>query len=379
MKPLNLPACLLLSLLSLGMLWSCTERNPGVTSSNLGFQSDDAAQEQSQSSTNVLASFENQTIAPGSEQVGEYILDIFEDSKGNLWFGTIQYGAGCVVEGKLTYLTQEDGLIDNTIVSIAEDQQGNLWFGTHAGVSKYDGKSFTNFGRAEGLTGMGCKVLIDRHDRLWVGSNHGAFRFDGTTFSPFPLPNPGIENPSYKWETGKVWSLMEDSKGNIWFARDGFGACKYDGNSFSHFTRKDGLCSNNVSVVLEDRPGNIWFGSLSSDQPTFINEGGLSRFDGKEFMQFSEKEGLSKNDIYTVVRDNSGNVWVAAIGHGAYRFQGENSEFFNHVDGPEMSSMFGIQSFLEDSKGILWFGFSGGLYRFEGSSFVNVTRKGPWK
>jgi hypothetical protein len=42
-------------------------------------------------------------------------------------------------------------------------------------------------------------------------------------------------------------SLASDGrlKGNIWFGRDGYGACKYDGSSFTRFTNEDGLPSNN--------------------------------------------------------------------------------------------------------------------------------------
>lgn len=32
-----------------------------------------------------------------------------------------------------------------------------------------------------------------------------------------------------------------------------------------------------------------------------------------------------------------------------------------------------------NKDGALWFGFSGGLFRFDGTSFVNVTRSGPWR
>jgi ligand-binding sensor domain-containing protein len=33
---------------------------------------------------------------------------------------------------------------------------------------------------------------------------------------------------------------------------------------------------------------------------------------------------------------------------------------------------------VQDRHGTLWFGFSGGLFRFDGAQFVNVTRAGPW-
>src|SRR5262249_16944030 len=56
------------------------------------------------------------------------------------------------------------------------------------------------------------------------------------------------------------------------------GASRYDGKSFKHFTREDGLGSLTVYCMLEDKAGNIWFGSVDA---------GASRFDGKTFTNYS--------------------------------------------------------------------------------------------
>src|SRR5688572_922077 len=54
-------------------------------------------------------------------QIAQYVVEIFEDSKGNLWFGTIEKGCAKYDAKKLTYYTTEDGLIGNTVTSFAED------------------------------------------------------------------------------------------------------------------------------------------------------------------------------------------------------------------------------------------------------------------
>lgn len=307
-------------------------------------------------------------------QIAEYIVEIFEDSNGNLWFGTIAKGAACYDGKKLSYLSEKDGLAGNTVTSIIEDKQGNLWFGTHTGASRYDGKTFTNFQDNEGLTGAGCYLLLDRKGNIWAGTNDGAFRFNGTSFSKFHITGPPAESKSYKWAAGKVWGLMEDKKGNIWFGRVGFGVCKYDGKTFKHFTKKDGLSSNNVSSICEDNKGNIWFGCLSSDYPKYINEGGLCSYDGKTFTKYPH-EGLIDNDIYTIYQDKADNVWIGATGYGAYRYDGTKFTAFKSTDRNDLVPSFGIQSILEDKSGTLWFGFSGGLFRFNGTMFTNVSRQ----
>lgn len=319
-------------------------------------------------------------------QIAEYVVDIYEDKSGNLWFGTMAKGVARYDGKTLTYLSAADGLAGNVVPSIAQDQEGNLWFGTHTGASKYDGTTFVNYSQTEGLSGMGCQILVDQKGNIWAGTNHGVFRYDGKVFTPFKLPNPIIEHQSYKWELGKVWSLIEDRQGNIWFARDGYGACKFDGTTFTHFTKKDGLCSNMVSSIWEDKWGNIWFGALSSDFPSPVNEGGLSRYDGETIIQFPDLEGLSKSDIYAIGEDEAGNIWVGAIGFGAYRIEqsegkltGEKFTVFKETDRKDLTSRFALQSILADKKGRFWLGFSGGLFRLREDSIINVTQYGPWE
>jgi ligand-binding sensor domain-containing protein len=308
-------------------------------------------------------------------QISEYIVEIFEDNQHNLWFGTMSDGAVRYDGKTYNYFSTKDGLCDNTVASIVQDKAGNMWFGTHNGASKYDGKTFTNYGRLEGLHGPGCNFMIDKDGGIWAGTNDGVFRFNGIGFVEFKLPNPVIENPSYKWVAGKIWSLMQDKKGNIWFGRDGFGACKYDGKSFTHFTKKEGLCSNNVSNIVEDKDGNIWIASITSDFPKEIKEGGVCCFDGKKFTQYPDIKGLIDNDIYCIYNDKSGNMWITSVGIGAYRYDGKKFDFFNKVDyNGDLIKYFGVQSILEDSLGTLWFGFSGGLFRFKDGGFENVVR-----
>ena len=313
------------------------------------------------------------------DRISAYVVEAFEDKKGNLWFGTMSDGAARYDGKSLTYLSTKQGLIGDTVTSIAEDKDGNLWFGTHSGASKYDGQSFRNFSSTEGLFGSGCNFLIDRNGTIWAGTNDGVFRYDGSGFSKFEIPNPIEKNLSYKVKNGKVWALFEDKKGNLWFGRDGRGACRYDGKSFTHFTNEDGLCSNNVSAIVEDTLGNMWFGCLSSDHPEDVSEGGLSRYDGTSFTQFPEIKGLAANDIYSLYKTKAGAIWIGATGVGAYRYDGKEFTLFDKTDKSFWTRHFGVQSILEDRNGTMWFGFSGGLFRFNGRSFVNVTKEGNWQ
>lgn len=313
------------------------------------------------------------TISKGTP-VAEYVTNLFLDNKGDIWMGTMS-GLVQLHQNKLTYFTTNDGLAGNEVPSIAQDKEGNLWIGTHTGASRFDGKTFTNFGPEKGINGMGCKVFVDSKGKIWAGTNAGLALFNGQTFDRFELPIPKINNPYYKWELGKIWAIMEDSKGNMWFGRDGYGACKYDGQNFTLFTQNDGLVSNIVAAIAEDKQGNIWFGSITADFPENQKVGGVSRYDGEQFQQFPEVPGFTESDIYSIFQAPRGDLWICSVGHGAYRYDGQQFERFSQTDRPDLIQNFAIQSWLQDYNGQLWFGFSGGLFQFDGKQFIHRPKE----
>lgn len=362
---------------------------------------------------NAEAADRDAARATEAPPLAEYVVASFEDSQGDLWFGTNGQGVAryrparsADARGELRYFSRAEGLIDDVVTDIDADHTGRVWFGTHAGVSRTDpaeertsGRvTFTNLGSESGLRGDGCKLLFDRRGVLWVGSSEGVFRFDGERFRAFELPRPTLESPSYKIVPGKIWDLFEDSKGNLWFARDGLGACRFDPSAanapgraaFTLFTERDGLCSNNVASIVEDRHGRIWCGSITSDHPQYLAKGGVSRFDPHSprapeaplFTQFPGLTGLTANDVYNLFVDRSGNVWIGAVRVGAYRCEvtpvADRFALFDRTDRPDLTWSFGVQAMVEDRHGTLWFGFSGGLFRFDGAGFIHVTRAGPW-
>lgn len=316
-------------------------------------------------------------------QIAEYVIDIFEDSKGNIWFGTLSKGVGKYDGKTFRHLTADDGLPGNTVSSIVEDEAGNLWFGTRSGLSRYDGETFTNFSIENGLCNNTISnLLIDSRGDFWVGTWGGVCKFNGETFADFEIPIPTIETPLNEDTKNWITEIMEDSKGNIWFGRDGYGAYKYNGTAFVHFLKKDGLYSNNVQEITEDANGNIWFASRVAekdlpDPSKRFGAGGVTKYDGANFSHFPEIEGLNENDVYEIYRDHSGNMWVSTIGNGAYKYNGEDFTNYSVVDPVDKTSK-AIMSFLEDSNGTMWIGCAGGLFRLEANGAVNIKTNGPW-
>ncbi|MBK6903659.1 MAG: hypothetical protein IPH04_12870 [Saprospirales bacterium] len=111
-------------------------------------------------------------------------------------------------------------------------------------------------------------MLIDK--KVFFGLEPGrSFQIQQDNFSTFTLPNPDVELMPYQSTLHWVSEIIEDKQGNIWFSRDGYGVCKYNGQSFTLYTKKDGLVSNNIQEIEEDKKGNIWFGSrvVERDNP----------------------------------------------------------------------------------------------------------------
>ena len=324
-------------------------------------------------------------IAKNELPVGEYVVEIFEDRQGHMWFGTMSEGIARYDGKSLTYLTVEDGLAGNAVVAIAEDHNGHLWFGTHAGLSRYDGQNFTTYTRSSGLTNdRVSELLVDQTGALWIGTWGGVFRFDGTRMIPFDVPIPEVSLMSYQSTMDWVTEILEDREGNIWFGRDGYGACRYDGTGFTHFTAKDGLASDNVQAITEDTNGHIWFSSRvkEKDNPDAAGRtgpGGISRYDGHSLKTFPDVAGLSENDSYAIHAAADGNIWIGANGVGAYRYDGQTFTLFKETDRPDLMPYgFGIQDIQADKNGRVWLGLSGGLFRLDSSSLHHISRRGPW-
>jgi ligand-binding sensor domain-containing protein len=158
-----------------------------------------------------------------------------------------------------------------------------------------------------------------------------------------------------------VNGMLEDNKGNLWFATDG-GASRYDGSSFVHYTDEEGLTKNLVETIFEAKSGDIWFGTRGR---------GMCKYDGTSFTHFTAKEGLTNVDINWVLEDKSGNLWFATNGAGAIKYDGTSFTYYTKNEGLLHNSVWSI---LEDRSGNIWFATHAGLCKYDGSSFVQFTQ-----
>ena len=282
----------------------------------------------------------------------------YTDSKGNLWFGTLGGGVSRYDGKSFTNFTTAHGLANNIVYSIVEDKTGNFWFGTSGGgVSRYDGKSFTSITTAQGLANNTVwSIIQDKKGDLWFGTlGGGVSRYDGKSFTNFTTTQGLAHN--------KIRSIMEDRSGILWLATDGGGVSRYDGKSFTNFTTAHGLANNIVYSIAEDKNNNIWFGTLG---------GGVSRYHRNSFTNFTTVHGLANNIVYSIAEDKTGNLWFATDGGGVSRYDGTGFTNYTKEHGLANNSVWSI---TQDKTGHLWFGTSGGgVSRFVGKSVTSFTR-----
>lgn len=324
----------------------------------------------SKPSPKVIRNFKAIGLAPDFDTtlVSQYIRSIFQDSKGNLWFGTFE-GIVRYDEKTLTYFSNPEGFISQSVFAISEDKNGNLWIGTDQGVYKYDGKVFKNYNQKDGLNHIDISrkgILVDQSGTIWVGTHGGVYRYDpsadskgGKSFSLFqqlpPINNAGI---------------MEDKSGNIWFASSDKGVFCYDGKTIINIAEKEELGENYAGGIAQDQLGNMWF----------TMKKGICKFDGKTFTEYTPENGLGGTEFWGINIEQSGIVWITARG-STTRFDpsiplaNPNAfKVFTSADGFTCC----VQSMFQDKSGRMWWGTGQGLYRFDGKRFYQVKQNGPW-
>jgi ligand-binding sensor domain-containing protein len=202
-----------------------------------------------------------------------------------------------------------------------------------------------------------------------------------------PAGQPKIIKPTGRNRDDNIYCGLQDKAGNLWFCSQGEGVYRYDGKLFTNFTEKDGLSSNEVHCILEDKTGNIWFGTDAS----------ICRYDGKTFTSIPivvtnaiyfypinppNNNSSAKKEVRSIFQDKSGTLWFGTT-DGLYCYDGKT--FTRFLDNKSIINKDSVQlkwvdCIVEDKNGNLWFA-SGpiafeGICRYDGKSVTNFKPDG---
>ncbi|WP_310586119.1 hybrid sensor histidine kinase/response regulator [Telluribacter humicola] len=140
---------------------------------------------------------------------------------------------------------------------------------------------------------------------------------------------------------------------------------------FRHLTTNEGLSQNNVTCILQDSKGFMWFGT----------QDGLNRFDGYEFRIYRNDPGrpgsLSHSYVWKIFEDREGRIWVGTDDGGLNLFDRATNSFihYRHKPGDKNSlSHNKVVAITQDRQGRLWVGTSGGGLNMFNPSTGTFTR-----
>jgi methyl-accepting chemotaxis protein/ligand-binding sensor domain-containing protein len=136
--------------------------------------------------------------------------------------------------------------------------------------------------------------------------------------------------------------------------------------NFQKFSVKEGLSQSTVFSITQDKSGFIWIGTRT---------GGLNKYDGYSFTQYSkdpdDSTSISGNEILSLFEDSKGYLWIGTRNDGLNRFNHATEKFERYYfdDNNENSiSHNTINDFYEDVNGVIWIATNSGLCTYNSAN-----------
>ena len=176
------------------------------------------------------------------------------------------------------------------------------------------------------------------------------------------------------------WSfqIIEDSKGYFWIATpSGLSRLNPEDEAFTNYYHDPddtaSLCNNYINVLFEDSYHNLWIGTNF----------GLDLFDREKniFIHFYEEDGLPSNQIKEILENRAGELWIST-GYGLtrmyYEYNPENNKIvssfrnYNKYDNIQ-DDFFSNRSGCKLRDGNLAIGGENGIIIFDPDNIIENT------
>jgi len=355
------------------------------------------------------------------------ITDVVESAGGDLWVGTLGGVFFLGANGAVRNFTVKDGLPGQWVEALLLDSKGRMWAAIRGGLALITRRAAGDWNlekvyrEESGLAHWDVKALLEASDgTLWVGTAYGISRLRLSESDPSVFQNL---NRAQGLSDQQINAFTEDPAGNVWAGTEGAGAMRIARRGFTTYRESDGLDTDRVMSVFEDRAGalltvttgtggrsvNLFDGTrFHSLAPKEVHEHpswgwhqillqsrtgewwaatkqGLCRFGATKAADLNGKNPqvcYSRDSIFfRVFEDSKGGIWASAQFKGGDRLIRWNPDTNTIVDfqsswipgGPAGGL---VSAFAEDRQGNIWMGmYNGGLYRYHGREFQLFQRK----
>jgi signal transduction histidine kinase/ligand-binding sensor domain-containing protein len=296
------------------------------------------------------------------------VKSLCEDHNGVLWLGTVGSGlfhfemnSGLFIPFKFS-----DNPIPKYISVLYEDKDDQLWAGTSSALIKINSKrdKYVFYHNKPGdSTGLNASltyhIFQDSKGNIWLGTWNSGFII-------LPYAESKKENPdSAKFikymhnesdpssiSSNVVYTVFEDSKKDYWI-----GTATYFQKFDLTTKRFSNVLKYVISSVIEDKTGNIWATSLGN---------GLFKFnlDGELIEHFDKENGLPSNTLLGITEDKNGMIWISS-NNGISIFNPSQKSFSNFSLTDElMGNSYNLKSIIRLSSGAIAIGGIDGFNLF---------------
>ncbi|MDQ3020303.1 MAG: histidine kinase [Bacteroidota bacterium] len=302
-----------------------------------------------------------------TDKNNHFIVAICEDSKNDLWVGTLGGGVDKYEPGNNKFIhykfdpKDSNSLSSDWISSIIADKKDNIWIATADGVNKYDKEKEKFFRYTHDSLNSNSliensisSIILDNEQNIWFGGNK-----DISILDPDKNSFMNFKKIDYPAILDDMSLLYADDMGLVWISKfkDGgfafYNTCKwrFDINNFG-----------GVGMVTfgEDDNENIWVGSYNGIDIIDKRKKLIRQIKHYE----NDSSSLRTDRIFCIYRDKKNFMWVGTFEAPLEKYEPETGKFIHFYDFDGKG--FSIFSILEDNKENLWIGLmEGGIRVFD--------------
>ena len=265
-------------------------------------------------------SFKVFTHDPGDPNsiAGNTVKALYQDPQGNIWIGLFGGGLDEYDNGAFHHHRHASGdansLISDNVWSLNGTKDGQLLIGTFdSGLDTYDPKSgrFKHYPASQDNVSPSDNringIMVDPHGAAWLETESGLNKFDPGG----KIPTRRLDRAGTR-EANIIWGAAEDKQSRIWLVTQSGPTIYLEGatklsDRIPVADIPESLAKNNLRSTFVDSRGNVWFGSGESGLYLLQANGEI-----ENFQQLSNNpDGLSSDTVWDIYEDRSGYLWIA--------------------------------------------------------------------